>query len=81
MIPPARQETAMKRAVVEHKLFFTPFSAVEDDESVRMIQKGEVVAIATIEDRRHFFIADVVYQGMSGSVAFSPSQTPWRLLD
>ena len=71
----------MKRVIVEQKLFFTPFSAVENDESVRMIQKGEVVAVASVEDRRHFFIADVVYQGMSGSVAFSPTQVPWRLLD
>ena len=63
----------MKRVIVEQKLFFTPFSAVENDESVRMIQKGEVVAVASVEDRRHFFIADVVYQGMSGSVAFSPT--------
>lgn len=71
----------MKRVIVEQKLFFTPFSAVENDESVRMIQKGEVVAVASVEDRRHFFIADVVYQGMSGSVAFSPTQAPWRLLE
>lgn len=71
----------MKRVIVEQNLFFTPFSAVENDESVRMIQKGEVVAVASVEDRRHFFIADVVYQGMSGSVAFSPTSPPWRLLD
>ena len=71
----------MKRVIVEQNLFFTPFSAVENEESVRMIQKGEVVAVASVEDRRHFFIADVVYQGMSGSVAFSPTAPPWRLLD
>jgi hypothetical protein len=71
----------MKRAIVEQRLFFTPFSAVENDESVRMIQKGEPIAIAAVEDRRHFFIADVVYQGMSGSVAYAPTQTPWRLVD
>ena len=71
----------MKRAVVEHNLFFTPFSAVENEESIRMIHKGDVIAIASVEDRRNHLIADVVFQGMSGSVAYSPSQTPWRLLD
>jgi hypothetical protein len=67
----------MQRVKVEQKMFFTPFAAVEDDESVRMLHPGDVVAVAAIEDRRHFLIADVVFNGVSGSVTFPAGPAPW----
>jgi hypothetical protein len=67
----------MQRVKVEQKMFFTPFAAVEDDESVQMLKPGDVVAVASVEDRRLFGFATVVFNGTSGSVTFPAGPAPW----
>jgi hypothetical protein len=42
-----------------------------------MLQPGDVVAVASVEDRRHFGFATVVFNGTSGSVTFPAGPAPW----